>query len=70
MRVHMAHEVFVGRGDGVRVGGGTHGGEFKCGCVSEFGHLIALGDGCVGDRIHETHGRIGMDSKAKRAALR
>ena len=46
------------------------GGEFKCGCGSEFGHLIALGDGRVGDRIHESHDRIGMDSKAKRAALR
>ena len=25
MRVNMAHEIFVGRGDGVRADGGTHG---------------------------------------------
>jgi hypothetical protein len=28
MRVHMAHEIFVGRGDG-EGGGQAHGGEFK-----------------------------------------
>ena len=29
MGVDMAHEIFVRGGDGVRVGGGTHGEEFK-----------------------------------------